>query len=48
MVLFGPLSDMILIEIILIISSVLFMIIPLGLITDKIIKNPPVINKKDR
>lgn len=39
MVLFGPLSDMVPIEMILIISSVLFMIIPICFVKDKVIKN---------
>lgn len=39
MVLFGPLADVISIEVILIISSILFMLIPLLMIKDKTIKS---------
>lgn len=46
MILFGPLSDIIDIEIILIVSSILFMIAPLAVIKDKTIKNIPMINKE--
>lgn len=46
MILFGPLSDIISIEIILIIAGILFMAIPLGLIKDKTIKSlPEILNK---
>lgn len=44
MVLFGPLSDLVDIEIILIASSILFIIAPLAVIKDKTIKNIPTIN----
>lgn len=46
MILFGPLSDIIDIEFILIISSVVFIIMPFSLIKDKTIRNLPIINKK--
>ncbi len=45
MVVFGPLSDMISIESILIVSSIFFIIVPLALIKDKTIKNIPIIHK---
>lgn len=47
MVVFGPLSDSISIETILIASSVLFMIVPLVFIKDKIITNQPIIEQKE-
>lgn len=43
MIFFGPLSDAIAIEIILIVCSVLFVILPLLLRKDEIIINPPII-----
>lgn len=43
MILFGPLSDQISIETILIVSSALFMIIPFIMMKDKIMKNNPII-----
>lgn len=46
MVLFGPLSDSIPVEIILIVSSILFMVIPLVLVKDKTIKQVPSIVKE--
>ena len=45
MVVFGPLSDRISIESILIVSSIFFIIVPLVLIKDKTIKNIPIIPK---
>lgn len=42
MILFGPLADVISIEVILIGSSVLFSIIPLALIKDRTVKNMPI------
>lgn len=46
MIIYGPLSDNIPIEIILIISSALFMFVPLALIKDKMIKHIPIIEKE--
>lgn len=43
MVVFGPLSDIIDIEVILIVSSVLFMLIPLAFIKDKTIQTIPIV-----
>ncbi|MFR2534814.1 MAG: MFS transporter [Clostridia bacterium] len=47
MLLFGPLSDVITIESILIVSSIFFAFLPLVFIKDKTIKNIPVINKSE-
>lgn len=47
MILFGPLSDRVSIEMILIISSALFMLIPLALIIDKTIKNIPSMKQEN-
>lgn len=46
MILFGPLADKVSIEAILIVSSVLFMLIPMAMMKDKVIKNIPVVNQK--
>lgn len=47
MIAFGPLSDVVSIEMILMITSVIFMIIPILFFFDKTIKNPPVIKQEE-